>query len=194
MPRTVPFVVRSIAAVGASVLMLGGCGADSAPEAEPKPTAPTSESVTTTASPTDDAPEATMAPERARKQAARCDWKTAKIAGSTANVPKAATGALAAALIGAWQHTHIDAGAGFKPLSTGTDIRFVFPSAGGMLYCQDIKDVLAQQENRATFRLKGKDIVLPAPASGYTVRSWDENTMVWVNKRNKTELYLLQRR
>jgi hypothetical protein len=42
------------------------------------------------------------------------------------------------AVLGSWQHTHIDYGSGFEPVSPTTDIRYVL-SPETFLYCQDVE-------------------------------------------------------
>ena len=96
------------------------------------------------------------------------------------------------ALLGSWQHTHINEGGGFKPLKPTTDIRFVL-SSDTFLYCQDVQGATKRGENSAPMSLEGAEIVLPSPASGYAVVAWNENTMVWINHYDDS-LYLLQRR
>ena len=99
----------------------------------------------------------------------------------------------AAAIVGAWQHTHIDTGSGFEPLGPGTDIRFVFPSTTRLLYCQDVQGATNQAENAVDIEINGTSIVLPAPATGYEMIAWTAESMLWTNLRDGST-YLLRRR
>ena len=121
-----------------------------------------------------------------------CGWASPKIA-PAATVPTGTDGPLDVVLVGAWQHTHFDTGAGYEPVGDGTDVRYIFPSTERILYCQDVKGATSQAENAANFTLEGTEIVLPAPANGYAVVAWDADTMVWENHRDGSH-YLLQRR
>lgn len=121
-----------------------------------------------------------------------CGWDSPKIS-PAANAPTGTEGDLAVVLVGAWQHTHFDKGAGYEPVGDGTDVRYIFPSTERILYCQDVKGATTQAENAADFTLDGQEIVLPAPANGYAVVAWDADSMVWKNHRDGSS-YLLQRR
>ena len=121
-----------------------------------------------------------------------CDWDSPRLASGDTSEPTGEGNDLAVALLGSWQHTHINEGGGFKPLKPTTDIRFVL-SSGTFLYCQDVQGATKQGENSAPMNLEGAEIVLPSPASGYAVVAWNENTMVWINHYDDS-LYLLQRR
>ena len=127
-------------------------------------------------------------------QTESCDWGEGRITSDMAgSLPTSASGDFATALIGAWQHTHIDSGSGFEALETATDIRYVFPSASRLLYCQDVTGATNQAENAADISLNGNDIVLPSPATGFTATAWNTDTMVWINNRDGA-VYLLKRR
>lgn len=169
--------------------MAAGCSKDSEESAsEPQGSTP---SATGEASepPASEAPEETEAGPRT--QAADCDWGSAPIKGSGKAV-KGQDGDLAEVLVGAWQHTHIDTGSGFKPLKAGEDIRYIFPSSSQLMYCQDIKGVLEKQDTTADLKIQGPKLVFPGNP-GYKVIAWDDSTMVWVNLRGN-EKYLLARR
>lgn len=178
----------SIFVVG--VLALAGCAAESMPEdaaGEPGQSA---------ASGTPSAPEA--APEQepqegAAIQAEDCGWGSGPVAGDASQVPSGSEGALDVVLVGAWQHTHFDTGGGYEPLGEGTDIRYVFPSTERLLYCQDVEGATNQAQNSADITLNGTEIVMPSPATGYTVVAWSADTMVWENHRDGSH-YLLKRR
>jgi|GEM_PF-4612461 len=122
-----------------------------------------------------------------------CDWDTARLDSGSADAPSAAGDDFETAIIGAWQHTHIDSGAGYEPVKPTTDIRYVFPSTTTMLYCQDAKGATSQAERKVTVSLDGVEIIVPAPATGYAAVAWDGDTMVWENHRDGS-LYLLKRR
>lgn len=122
-----------------------------------------------------------------------CDWDSQRLAAGDASDEPAGEGSdLGQAILGSWQHTHIDEGSGFVALKPTTDIRFVL-SSDRVLYCQDVEGATNQSENSAPLILEGDEIVLPSPATGYKVVAWNENTMVWLNHRDDP-LYLLQRR
>lgn len=177
-------MLKPLTAVGAAVamiLLIGGCSSgtveagDAATEpsiapAEPEPSEPTP--VT---------------------QEATCDWDTPRLASGAATVPASAGADLATALIGSWQHTHIDSGSGFEALAETTDIRYVFPSTTQLLYCQDVQGATSQAEQSATIELDGANLVLPSPSKGYTVTAWTDDTMLWTNNLDGS-LYLLKRR
>lgn len=100
-------------------------------------------------------------------------------------------GDLQSLIVGAWQHTHIDDGQGYEPVSQ--DMRFVIPSAGRMLYCQHVPGITDHAENAADITWKDKTILLPGPPAGYTVTFWSEDTMIWENEI-LSSCYLLERR
>lgn len=153
-----------------------------APEPAPEPE-PTTEQV-----------EPAPTEEPVASQAESCDWDNAKIDyGADAGMPSEPGSAPAAAIIGAWQHTHIDTGSGFEPLSQGTDIRYVFPSTTRLLYCQDVTGATNQAENAVDIEINGTSIVLPAPATGYEMTAWTAESMLWTNERDGST-YLLRRR
>lgn len=191
-------IAGSIGAIFVCTLLLSGCtpmsaiiGAE-APESDGTASAAPVQSpkITPTESATAEAP-APLAPP---VQAESCDWGASRLdSGGVGAVPDTSSGDLASALIGSWQHTHIDSGAGFEALAPTTDIRFVFPSSDRLLYCQDVEGATNQAENAVDISLSGNDIVLPSPASGYTATTWSADTMVWINNRDGS-LYLLKRR
>src|SRR5690606_103164 len=113
-------------------------------------------------------------------QADSCEWEAAALIGGDTSTPSGQDGDVQAAVIGAWQHTHFDTGAGYEAVEN--DIRYVFASADQLLYCQDVPGVTDQAENRAPITWEGTRIVLPGGAPGYVVESWDGDTMVWTNR------------
>lgn len=179
-------------AIAASALMLSGCAAEpsegsidaaSEPAAETTQTAPESE------------------PEKAEEsepepvtQEKTCDWGSGPLKpGSTGEIPTSTTGNPNTAIIGSWQHTHIDEGGGFDPVNDPTDIRYVFPSATELLYCQNVPGITDEAENEAEITINDREILLPGGAGSYVVEAWSNDAMVWTNTRDGS-LYLLQRR
>ena len=122
-----------------------------------------------------------------------CNWENARLDSGSASAPGSASGELAASIIGAWQHTHIDSGSGFEAVKPTTDIRYVFPSTTTMLYCQDVAGATSQAERSVEITLDGVELILPSPATGYGIIAWDSDTMLWKNHRDGS-LYLLKRR
>lgn len=203
-----------------SAMFLSGCTSEAEPDASNSSEAPAADPSATTEPVTPEtsaeAPEETVAPETSEPapepepttepvepepteepvatQAESCDWDNAKIDyGADAGIPSEPGSDPAAAIIGAWQHTHIDTGSGFEPLSPGTDIRYVFPSATRLLYCQDVTGATNQAENAVDIEINGTTIVLPAPATGYEMTAWTAESMLWTNERDGST-YLLRRR
>lgn len=125
--------------------------------------------------------------------AADCGWDAAPLdAPAPDPLPTGQSGDLAEVLPGAWQHTHIITGGGSpEPLLDATDIRFVF-SSDQLLYCQDTQ-FTGRDSNRASYELRGNDIVLPRTA-GYTAAAWTADVMIWDNNTIPGEQFLLQRR
>ncbi len=183
-----------VGALAASALVLGGCAAEPGAGApRPAPPAPSSAATGPAAAEPDVAEPTTPAPA-AVTQDETCDWGSGRLASGSADaVPSAPGGDLTTALIGAWQHTHIDTGSGYEAVSPTTDIRYVFPSTARLLYCQDVENATSQAENTADITLDGTELVLPSPATGYAVTAWDADTMVWTNHRDGST-YLLKRR
>ncbi len=197
--------------VAICALLLSSCS--NSPATETGPVTPTEDSANSpvTSAPASDAPATdTPSPEMPSSppvadpvppepatvtQEESCDWASGPLAAGPADDAPAGPGDadLGAALVGAWQHTHIDSGAGFEPLDAATDIRFVFPSASRLLYCQDIAGILPEAENAADIELAGSDIVLPGDSPGYTVMGWNQDTMVWKNNLDGS-VYLVKRR
>ncbi|MBV0895954.1 hypothetical protein [Microbacterium sp. NC79] len=139
------------------------------------------------------AEETEAATPEVRTQEKSCGWDAPRLdSGVPATLPADAAGDLATALIGSWQHTHFDSGAGFEIVDTA-DVRFVFPSATEMLYCQDVPGVTDQRQAEAAVTLDGTTIALPPPATGYRAIAWDESAMLWENLRDGST-FLLQRR
>lgn len=94
-------------------------------------------------------------------------------------------------VMGSWQHTHSDEGAGDAPLGN-EDIRFVFPSAECLLYCHRIPGLTERAEFGADVVWDGTTMDLPGGAPGYIVEAWNGQTMVWINRGDDSR-YLLQR-
>lgn len=185
------FVWAGLAAAG--LLIIAGCSSGTTTDEQPSSAAGSASAAPDNAespAPSEPAP----SEEAVRTQEASCEWDSPRL---TAGVPELPTGIsddLSQALIGSWQHTHIDSGAGFEPLDKGHDIRFVFPSADTMVYCQDIKGILEEQQNKAAVTLEG---TLIGPAGGepiYKVLAASDDVMLWQNLRLSGETYLLQRR
>lgn len=120
-----------------------------------------------------------------------CDWDAARLAGAGVNAPPGQAGELAQVIIGAWQHTHIDDGNGFEVVEN--DLRFVFPEATEMLYCQHVPGITDYAENRGEISWDGNQLNLPGGTPGYIVTHWDAQTMIWQNLIVDST-YLLQRR
>lgn len=188
----------------ASILLLGGCaagpdlggtGQSPAAESTAPPAAEESTAPAPPPAPAEQKPVETESPESAPvTQEETCDWDSGRLdSGSASDAPSSPGADLETALIGSWQHTHIDSGAGFEPLETTTDIRYVFPSTTRLLYCQDVQGATTQAENAVDMELDGQEIVLPSPATGYTATAWSADTMVWTNHRDGS-VYLLKRR
>jgi hypothetical protein len=182
-------------------MVLSACGESDATSA----TSATAASATaatnvteTSATPTSSATDSTQAAETTDTSIAEaaepnCDWETGRLtADDTSDAPASEGDDLAQAILGTWQHTHIDSGAGFEPVSPTTDIRFVL-SSDRFLYCQDVEGATDKSERSAPLKLEGAEIVLPSPATGYAVTAWNESTMIWLNHFDGS-LYLLRRR
>jgi hypothetical protein len=122
-----------------------------------------------------------------------CDWDSPRLPSTTAAAPQGMVeGELTQAVLGSWQHTHIDSGAGFEAVGPTVDIRYVL-TADRFLYCQDVEGATENRGSSARLKLDGTQIVLPSPATGYEVVAVDDTSMVWVNNRDGS-LYLLHRR
>ena len=179
--------VSTVGALLACAFLLTGCAAEST-------TGSAGGTGPDNSSPASNPPAEPNEPDAAPvTQEATCDWDSDKLTADAPPAPTSTDGDLATAIIGAWQHTHIDEGSGYKPLKPTTDIRFVFPSTTTMLYCQNVASFSTPSERQVTMSLDGLEIILPEPATGYAVTAWDANTMVWENHRDGT-FYLLQRR
>lgn len=124
------------------------------------------------------------------EQAASCEWDKAQVS-AEATRPTGQEGNLATVLIGSWQHTHFDSGAGMESLEE--DIRYVFPAPGQLIYCQHVPGITDHAENKATFTLENTLIALPAPHKGFEVTAWSTDRMVWTNNFDGST-YLLVRR
>lgn len=136
--------------------------------------------------------ETTEAPEPDIENAG-CDWDSGRLSSDGAGGEPTSEGSdLPQAILGSWQHTHIDTGAGFEPIGPDVDIRYVL-SADRFLYCQDVEGATDKSENSAPLKLEGAEIILPSPATGYAVTAWNDDTMVWLNHRDGS-FYLLRRR
>lgn len=206
-PRARRSWLPALALLFAGTLVLSGCSGDStdraaeAPAQTPTTPAPAPEPVAEdpavdTDTPSGDEPaEDEPAPEEpaaaARTQAESCEWDLPAVAGGSSTAPSGQEGDLDTIIIGVWQHTHYNSGAGYEPLAD-KDIRYVFPSLDRMLYCQHVPGITDYAENAGDISWDGTGIVLPTGSVGYTVTSWDENTMVWKNHLDGST-YLLQR-
>lgn len=194
----------------AGALLLSGCAigdpiGESSPPVVTEETPPTETAAPeeTPALPAEEELEATPADEESPApeptadapavQEESCGWDSPPVSADPGGAPSGPGDSLETVIIGAWQHTHIDTGAGFEPNGAGIDIRYVFPSTTRLLYCQDVAGATDQAENAADITLDGTKIVLPGSAPGYTVASWSADTMVWTNNRDGSS-YLLQRR
>ena len=120
-----------------------------------------------------------------------CDWDSPRLS-APAEVPAGQDGELAKVLVGSWQHTHTDEGAGFEEVEN--DHRYVFTSPERMLYCQHVPGATEHEENAADVVLNGAAIELPGGKYAYTVTAWDQDTLVWDNPVGGGYVYLLQRR
>lgn len=124
-------------------------------------------------------------------QADSCEWDIPQVTTAAAAPPSGTAGDLATAIVGSWQHTHFDTGNGFEAVSK--DIRYVFPAADQLIYCQHVPGVTDHAEHRAAFALDGTSIVLPSPSKGYEVMAWSADSMLWLNNQDGST-YLLARR
>ncbi len=183
----------------AAVTVLAACsGSDSGGTTSTEPAVTTTQAASAAASTvTAVAPSTTAAPATTTTSDADveggCDWDSTRLVSTDAgNAPSSQGDDLGVAILGSWQHTFIDSGAGFEPVKRTTDIRYVL-TGDRFLYCQDVEGATKQSENSAPLKLEGSEIVLPSPATGYEVTAWDENAMIWLNKRDGS-LYLLERR
>lgn len=177
-------------AIIATVLILGGCASPA--ENTPGTTSEPSSAATQPPTPTPDSTPEPSAPTPVT-QDETCDWDSPRLASGGADAPASAGSDLSTALIGSWQHTHIDSGSGFEALGDTRDIRYVFPSTTKLLYCQDVKGATSKAEQSAAIELDGANIVLPAPSKGFTVTAWTDSTMLWTNNLDGS-MYLLKRR
>lgn len=184
--------VRWATLVGAVAvaLALSGCGPLPASD---KPTTPAAADTPAPAPESEPAveDEPEEQPETVQSQEETCDWDSPKLTGA-ADAPASQEGELTDVLVGAWQHTHTDEGAGFEPVTN--DHRYVFPAPERMLYCQHVPGATDHAENAANVVLNGTTIELPGGKYGYTVTAWDQDTMVWDNPVGGGYIYLLQRR
>ncbi len=181
--------LRWAALVGAAVLLLAGCASPGGEDPAVSATAAVpGETTDDDTSASDDAGDEAV--DGPRTQAETCDWDAPALTGA-ADAPGGQDGDVHTVIVGAWQHTHVDTGSGFEPVSE--DIRYVFPSDERLLYCQHVAGVTDHAENSADITWDGTRIVLPGGAPGFVVQSWDDAAMVWVNRLDNS-IYLLQRR
>jgi len=127
-----------------------------------------------------------------------CEWDEPRLrAEALPELPREQDGPLADALPGAWQHTFTKTEPGeYEPLRDTTDIRFVFPAADALLYCQSVTAgavKIGPRENATPVRFEGDRLVLRS-GPGYTALAWSPDVMLWRNERNPRETYVLQRR
>lgn len=178
----------------ASTLLLVGCAPDPLFDSPGSTSQEGSQDNTSTeGEPSTPVEPATPAVPEPEAQAESCDWDSPRLSSSGADAPHGQSGDLKAALIGAWQHTHIKDGADYEAVKPGTDIRYVFPSATRMLYCQDVAGATSQAENAVDLQIEGTKLVLGSSGVSYGVVAWSADTMVWKNHRDGS-LYLLKRR
>lgn len=123
-------------------------------------------------------------------QAADCGWEMPRIAGS-GSAPSDPPSELATRIIGAWQHTYFSEGG--AQTATLPDIRYIFPSEGGLIYCQDIPGSTSSSEARTDFVIEGTFIKLPDDHPGFEVIAISDDAMLWINHIDGSE-YLLERR
>lgn len=176
-------------------LVLGGCAAQTAePAGGPAAAAPAPDDSTPAEPAPDDADGTADGGEDAelRQQAESCEWDAAVLRSDIPSDVSSAGGDLQADIIGSWQHTHYDSGSGYTALDD-EDIRYVFPSADRLLYCQHVPGQTEYAENAAAIEWDENRIVLPGAAPGFVVESWNAEAMVWVNLMDDSR-YLLQRR
>ena len=181
---TTPKQTTSVGVFLAFTLLLTGCAAESKTENAEAPNS---------TAPSNPPTETTKPKDEPVTQEATCDWETGRLESGASNAPSSNVGELSTVLIGAWQHTHIDSGAGFEPVKPTTDIRYVFPSTTTLVYCQDVTGAMKKAGRTVTISLDGVELILPSPATGYAVTAWDANTMAWENHRDGS-LYFLKRR
>lgn len=179
-----------IATASVALLLLGGCAPESSDAGSKQaPDASSSQSEVPAEKPAETPTE--PANEGPREQAEDCGWSDPALAASVPTLPTAQDGELQNMIVGAWQHTHFDTGAGYEPVDN--DIRYIFPSTERILYCQHVPSVTDYAENAAPITWDGTRIVLPGSAPGYVVSEWNDSTMVWINRMDDSR-YLLQRR
>ncbi|MGB3413570.1 MAG: hypothetical protein WBA28_02520 [Microbacteriaceae bacterium] len=98
---------------------------------------------------------------------------------------------LAKNLIGAWQLTHINTGAGLEPVSA--DIRYIFPAEGQMIYCQNVPGVTDHAEQSTTITIERTRISPPGSHKGFEVLLMDDTSMAWVNNTDSSSFLLVRR-
>lgn len=121
-----------------------------------------------------------------------CSWDDPVFNANAVDISSVQEGELQTVVIGSWQHTHIDEGAGYVPVDT-EDIRFVFPAADRLLYCQHVPGITEYAEFGADVTWEDTALNLPGGAPGYIVEEWADQVMVWTNRLDGSR-YLLQRR
>lgn len=163
--------------------VMTACGSSSDDEAKPTTTA-----AVTPSEASDDVAEEPVGP---REQAESCEWD-AEIVGGAAKATSEQSGDLKTLIIGSWQHTHFDTGSGYESLDS-KDIRYVFPSADRLLYCQHVPGVTDHAENAANITWNKNSFAPPGGSAGWEVLSWNDDSMVWNNKLDGSK-YLLKRR
>lgn len=187
MTLTPTALVRRLSATAlaaALAVTVSGCVA---PPIAGTPVPPAATPTTPSGEPT--APE-TSDPAQPVAQPDSCDWESPRV-DAAADAPTGQSGDFATVLVGAWQHTHFDSGDGWE--SASADIRYVFPSAEQLLYCQHVPGVTEHAQNRAAIRLEGSLILPPDPHPGFEAVAWSADRMLWVNKLDGSS-YLLVRR
>lgn len=131
-------------------------------------------------------------PDAPAQQAASCEWDAPKLPEQTPVAPEGTAGDLATVLVGSWQFTHYDEGNGFEPMDD-TDIRYVFPSADHLIYCQHVPGATEHAENEADITIEGTTIFPPSPHKGFGVLAWSADTMLWQNNYDDSTFLLVRR-
>lgn len=179
-----PSLLRTYLAFVVSFFLLAACGSGSQNESAPAASAEPAAQETTAQPAVEETPEP-------REQAESCDWDTGALSGA-AKAHSETAGELKTVIVGSWQHTHFDSGSGYEALAD-KDIRYVFPSADRLLYCQHVPGITNHAENAANITWNGNSFTPPGGAPGWEVVAWSDESMVWINKMDDAK-YLLKRR
>lgn len=177
--------------------LIVGCSTDTGDTGDTGQLASESIGETVVAAPTEpvaEEPPAEENPETQETPAVQeetCDWDSPALVTDPVHIDSQQEGDLKSVIIGAWQHTHIDDGQGFEAVNN--DLRFIFPSAERMLYCQDVPGITDRAQNAIDISWQDTTIYFPGSGASYTVEFWNDDTMVW-NNEVITSTYLLKRR